>query len=319
MGIDFERYGISRRNVMKAIGASTLVGGLTSRSAAKGEEEKPTKKENGENNSYDPYPVWEDAETYQVTSSDGTRLHVDETGNPEGQAILLIHGAYQSRLAWDKQMLDSLGDEFRLVAMDLRGHGLSDKPEDEEAYRAELWADDVHAVIQQLDVVNPVLVGWSFGGLVVLDYLYHYGDDQIAGINMVGTAASTTEDEEDPEEGPFLEEVESRGEFVRSMPYEEFSPRDHYYFLGFNVLAPVESIYKIEDYNDFLSEIEIPVLITHGKEDTVVSLDEERVQTMIDNFPQPSTSYYENVGHLPFWEAPERFNRELRAFTRNIV
>lgn len=329
--IDFKKYGISRRTIMKAIGASGLIGGMSGSSAALEAKQPDTQVKEVEKESYDPYPVWDNAESYQVTSSDGIQLHVEETGNPDGQAIFLIHGAYQSRLAWDKQMFDGLrdgaieeyeglGEEYRLVAMDLRGHGLSDKPEDEDAYGTGLWADDVHAVIEGLDLANPVLAGWSFGGLVIADYLAHYGDEQIAGLNMVGTAASSTEESDEvQDEGPFLEEVNSRGEFVQSMPYDDFSPRDHYYFLGFNVLAPAESIYWIVDHNDILSDISVPVLITHGKEDTIVSLEEERVQTMIENFPNSQTSFYEEVGHLPFWEAPGRYNSELQKFVQSVL
>ena len=60
---------------------------------------------------------------HQVTSSDGTRLHLVETGNPSGRPIMFIHGFSQCSLAWSRQMNSNLADDYRLVAMDMRGHG----------------------------------------------------------------------------------------------------------------------------------------------------------------------------------------------------
>ena len=82
-------------------------------------------------------------------------------------------------------MNSSLADVHRLVALDIRGHGLSDKPHD--AYSdSKLWADDVNAVIQTLNLDHPVLSGWSYGPLVFLDYIRHYGDDELGGLQFVG-------------------------------------------------------------------------------------------------------------------------------------
>ena len=69
-------------------------------------------------------------QTSTVTGGGGLKLHVQETGNPNGKAILFIHGFSQCRLAWNKQLHSDLAPDFRLVAMDIRGHGLSDKPRD---------------------------------------------------------------------------------------------------------------------------------------------------------------------------------------------
>ncbi len=72
-------------------------------------------------------------------------------------------------------MHSELADTFRLVALDLRGHGLSDKPLDGYA-DSKMWADDIHAVIRALRLDHPVLCGWSYGALVILDYIRHYGE-----------------------------------------------------------------------------------------------------------------------------------------------
>jgi len=106
--------------------------------------------------------------THNVAGGGSIRLHVVETGNPDGRAVLFLHGISQCSLAWSRQLDSELARDHRLVAMDLRGHGLSDKPRD--AYGdSRLWADDVRAVINALDLKRPVLSGWSYGSLVFLD------------------------------------------------------------------------------------------------------------------------------------------------------
>ena len=108
-----------------------------------------------------------------------------EAGNPNGQPILFIHGFSQCGLCWGRQFNSDLANDHRLVAMDMRGHGLSDKPRD--AYRdSRLWADDVNAVVQSLRLDQPILTGWSYGPLLILDYIRHYGESAIGGIHFVG-------------------------------------------------------------------------------------------------------------------------------------
>jgi non-heme chloroperoxidase len=99
--------------------------------------------------------------------------------------VLLVHGLSQCRLAWDRQLRSDLGRDLRLVAMDLRGHGLSEKPQDGYG-EPHLWAADVHAVITALGMERPILCGWSYGGIVIGDYLRGHGDRAVGGIILVG-------------------------------------------------------------------------------------------------------------------------------------
>jgi non-heme chloroperoxidase len=83
-----------------------------------------------------------------------------------------------------------LADELRLVAYDLRGHGMSDAPLQPEHYTdGKLWADDVAAIIDQLQLERPVPIGWSYGAFVICDYVRAHGQDRVAAIDFVeGTA-----------------------------------------------------------------------------------------------------------------------------------
>jgi non-heme chloroperoxidase len=65
---------------------------------------------------------------HKITGGGGIQLHLVETGEPSGRPIMFIHGVSQCWLTWSRQMSSDLADGYRLVAIDLRGHGLSDKP-----------------------------------------------------------------------------------------------------------------------------------------------------------------------------------------------
>lgn len=125
-----------------------------------------------------------------VSGAGDAPLNVMEMGNPTGPEILFIHGMGMSYLSFQPQYQSDLAREFRIVAMDLRGHGGSAKPwRTEDVQPSTIWADDIAAVIAAKRLIKPVIVAWSFGGFVTADYLRKYGHDGIAGINFVGTLA----------------------------------------------------------------------------------------------------------------------------------
>ena len=74
------------------------------------------------------------AREYRVTGGGGVALHVRECGNPDGAAIVFVHGWSQCDRCWDRQLEGQLATSFRLVAFDIRGHGMSDKPPDPACY-----------------------------------------------------------------------------------------------------------------------------------------------------------------------------------------
>lgn len=93
---------------------------------------------------------------HTVRTPDGLSIQAYEYGNPNGPAILLIHGYAQSALSWERQTRDpDLAREFRMVAYDVRGHGMSDKPTGDQYYKpSKPWSDEVRAVIEQTGLVN---------------------------------------------------------------------------------------------------------------------------------------------------------------------
>src|SRR4051794_15644616 len=143
--------------------------------------------------SVDPTLESEPTATRDVRGGGGLRLHVREWGDPQGPPIVFVHGWSQSQLCWSRQTAGTLADDFRIVTFDLRGHGMSEKPPEAEHYvDARLWAEDLNAVIEGLELNRPVLVAWSYGGYVVTDYLRAYGEDAIAAVDLVGGAVLRT-------------------------------------------------------------------------------------------------------------------------------
>jgi pimeloyl-ACP methyl ester carboxylesterase len=224
-------------------------------------------------------------------------------------------------------MQSDLAKDFRLVAIDIRGHGLSEKPQD--AYDdSRLWADDINAVITALGLQRPVLNGWSYGGVIICDYLRFHGENNIGGVHFVG-AVSKLGDALLPFRGSAIsavaeglfsdmveESVAALQSFLRACLHEEPSPEDLYFFLGYNVIVPPQVRFGLldrqVDNDDLLPTLQKPVLITHGEEDAVVL--SRMGQHNAEKIKHARTSYYPGVGHAPFWEDAERFNRELRAF-----
>jgi non-heme chloroperoxidase len=121
-----------------------------------------------------------------VTTPDGLTISAQEYGNPNGPGIVFIHGFSQSNLSWMRQTNSDLAKEFHIVTYDLRGHGNSDKPLDKARYwDNKAWADELQAVIDAAGLKRPVLVGWSYAGRVISDYVTHRGAGGISGINFV--------------------------------------------------------------------------------------------------------------------------------------
>src|ERR1700756_4942881 len=215
----------------------------------------------------------------RVAGGGGVQLHVVETGNPGGRPIVFIHGASQCWLQWSRQMNSSLAEEHRLVALDMRGHGLSDKPRD-GYHDSKLWADDIHAVIQALKLDHPVLSGWSYGPLVFLDYIRHYGEDRLGGLQFVGSVTKLGNEEAMSVLTPeflslvplfFSMDTETSGRglegLLRLCFAQEPSASELYIMLGYNVSVPPyvrQGLFSRSfDNDDLLPKIHKPVLVTH--------------------------------------------------------
>ena len=270
--------------------------------------------------------------THSIAGGGGTQLHVVETGNPQGRPIVFLHGASQCHLQWSRQLNSSLAESHRLVALDMRGHGLSDKPLN--AYNdPKLWADDVSAVIQDLKLDHPVLCGWSYGPLVFLDYIRHYGEDELGGLHFVGGVTKIGSEEAMSVLTPeFLQvvpqflstdaetSVQGLEGLLRLCFAKEPAATERYLMLGYNVSVPPyvrQGLFSRSfDNDDLLPKIRKPVLITHGAADAIVK------PLVVDQYkaamPHAKVHVIANAGHAAFWDDAEGFNERLRAFCESL-
>ena len=272
---------------------------------------------------------------HSVKGSGGLELAVFETGTREGPAILLIHGFKQCYLCWSRQFDSPLATEFRLIAMDLRGHGSSAKPLEPENYEAGgIWAQDLAAVIEALELSKPVVSGWSFGGYVIGEYLNSHGDGALGAINFVSSVSKIGTPEGETYMGTALLEnmenmmspdlatnIQATRAFVAGCTAAPLAQKEFETVLAYNMMVPnevqVASVGRVADLDEALAAITVPTLVSHGTADALLL--PSQAEHIAAQVPNGRLSLYEGIGHSPFLEDAARFNAELAALTREAA
>lgn len=269
--------------------------------------------------------------SYTVTAPDGIKLAVQESGNPQGPAIVFIHGLLGSRLNWEKQTSSTELQRYRMITYDLRGHGLSDKPEHTDAYTdGRRYADDLAAVLKATGARKPVLVGWSLGGVVMSNYLAAYGDADIGGVmyvdGVIELNAALITSHPDVYAGLASEDLKTHLDAVRTFLALCFQTRPDsatFELLLSNAAmaswpmtraTPSMTVAVAEG----LPKARVPVLMVYGEKDELVQVQPSIVRARQLN-PRIQTKLYENSGHAPFLEEAARFNRDLVQFMDTSV
>src|SRR5438105_14802427 len=118
----------------------------------------------------------------------GVRLAYDDRGS--GRSVVLVHGVSMSRRFFERN-IDGLAERFRVVSIDLRGHGES--PAQEGGHTVAQYARDLRAAMGRLGLDGAVAVGWSMGTMVVRDMIARFGTDGLAGhVNVPQRRCSPT-------------------------------------------------------------------------------------------------------------------------------
>ncbi len=263
---------------------------------------------------------------YTVTAPDGVKLAVQESGNPDGRPIIFIHGLLGSRLNWEKQIESPELQRYRLITYDLRGHGLSDKPEDLEAYRdGRHYADDLVAIIKATDSKRPVLVGWSLGGVVVSNYLAAYGDANIGAVmyvdGVIELSAALITAHPGVYAGLASDDLKTHLNAIRSfleLCFHTQPERPTQELLLSNAAlaswtmtraTPSMSVAAAEG----LPKATVPVLLLYGSKDALVNPRASIARAKALN-AHIQTKIYKTSGHAPFLEEARRFNHDLANF-----
>ncbi len=263
---------------------------------------------------------------YTVTAPDGVAIAVQESGNPQGPAVVLIHGLLGSRLNWENQVASPDLQKYRMITYDLRGHGLSGKPTDAGAYSdGRRWADDLAAVIQAAHARRPVLVGWSLGGAVISNYLATHGDSGIAGAMYVDGVIELKAGQIPPHPAVYRDMVspdlkthlDGERAFLALCFSTQPDATTPARLLANAAMASWDMQHAVMSMTvaaaEGLGKSSVPVLLLYGARDALVN-PTAAIARAKELRPGVQTMLYAGSGHAPFIEEAPRFNRDLATF-----
>lgn len=262
------------------------------------------------------------AQFSRVQGHGGVPLNVLSQGEATRPAVVLVHGYRQSHLSWQTLFAGTAARHCRLVAYDLRGHGNSGQPWQADAYDAAApWADDLAAVIRAQGLQRPLLVGWSFGGQVLLDFLRLHPGQPVAGLVLVDTPAGLLPPPSGaipPRPAPSTDLAVNIAAAQRSMPLvlgEGVSPalRQQLAAASMRVSPLVDQGVAARgavDNTDLLPRLrQLPVTLVHGGRDPIFTpAQAERLRALL---PGARVERFDDAGHAPFLDDPARFGALL--------
>ncbi|GGK50848.1 alpha/beta fold hydrolase [Nocardia camponoti] len=269
-----------------------------------------------------------------AVSAEGNRIVYRVDGPADATPLVLLHGWSGNLRCWGAAA-DDLAARYRVIAVDLRGHGYSDDPgtgyDDPKA-----WAADIAAVLAAEGISSgAVLLGWSYGGIVATDYLATYGTDAVAGVIYCGAPAHIGRGVPGAETGPAMEKAipgvfeESAGRAMRG--FAAFGNAnvgtgtdkgvDAQRLFGGSLSTPPSVrkalFYRTVDNTETLRSLDIPVLVLHGSEDPVVPLSAGTY--IAETAPEATLSVFEGAQHGLFIEDRPRFVSEVSDFIDGLT
>ncbi len=247
-----------------------------------------------------------------------------------GIPLIFIHGWSMSHRFWRKQ-IEHFQKKYCVIVFDLRGHGDSEKPEG--AHTMEAFAADLHELIQRLRLKKVHLAGWSLGASVIFQYLASYSDEHIASISIVGGNAKIVAADGYQSGTPrqrfyeILSQLKTnsnvfREQFINAMFRNKLSEGeidDMKYEIW---KTPADIAYQSladlggRDFRKVLGSIRKPTLILHGRHDSLNRFD--AAEFLLQHILDARLIAFEDSGHCPHLEEPEKFNAALEQFLGEI-
>lgn len=261
-----------------------------------------------------------------VRLASGVRLHYETSGGGK-IPVVLVHGYGMSSAVWEK-VLPLLPSGYRWLAVDLPGFGRSDKPEN--GYSCPELAEDIAAFLDTLGISRAVLIGHSFGGLVIQHFAARH-PERVTALVLSNTFAAGL-----PPKG-LTPAVEKRIKGYGSAEENRkiFSATVPRYLDAANVAAgDIERFVTIglQAYNPALREtlranyttpaipapklaaVQAPVLILASAHDPFGTFDQ--AVAMSDAFPDSRIRVFTRCGHTPMWEKPQEFAGTVAEFLK---
>jgi non-heme chloroperoxidase len=227
-----------------------------------------------------------------ITTKDGTRINSKDWG--EGQPVVFSHGWPLNADAWQSQMVFLAENGYRAIAHDRRGHGRSSQPSG--GNEMDIYADDLAALLETLDLRDAVLVGHSTGGGEVARYVGRHGTSRVAKAVLVSAVPPLMlKTEANPDGQPIEVFDETRAgiaadpsQFYRNLADGPFyganrpgakvsrGIRDAFWFqseqAGLKNAFECIKAYSETDFTDDLKKFDVPTLIVHGDDDQIVPI-----------------------------------------------
>ena len=274
-----------------------------------------------------------------VTLPSGASAHVRDEGNPEGPVLVLVHGSNASLHTW-VPWVEELGDTYRIISMDLPGHGLTGRVPGDD-YTREGMAAFVHELMETLHVERFAIAGNSMGGGVAALYTLEH-PDRVSALILVDSAGIPVErNEEDvplafrlarmPVVSELMRYVLPRSvveQGVRKVFVDQSKVTDEMVSRYFDLTLHEGNrdatrmrfaSYAARDEEAFaarLGEIKQPTLILWGDKDGLIPV--AAAHEFKKRIPQAELVIFENVGHVPMEEVPEESAAAVRAFLADV-
>ena len=202
---------------------------------------------------------------------------------------------------------------------------MSDSPIGELHYAEnQLWADDVDAVIKELKLDKPILVAWSYGGSIITDYLRVYGDGAAVQLGADTIGKYIGPGFTDPLQATLERDLGAAIDgmrqindncFVKRLPREDYERVLCWTMIPTPVVRAALLNREVNGDN-VLGSIDVPVLITHGRKETLAL--PAMAEHVASRRQTVRISWYDDCGHGPFLEDLKRFNDELREFVVSV-
>ncbi|WP_317230514.1 alpha/beta hydrolase [Clavibacter sp. MX14-G9D] len=228
-----------------------------------------------------------------------THLHVDDTGGT-GRPVVLIHGWPLSGESWSKQVPAFAAAGFRVITYDRRGFGRSDKPL--TGYDYDTFADDLDALLDQLDLVDVTLVGFSMGGGEIARYIGTHGEARLHSVVFASAVPPYLIQGDDNPDGPLTKDAAA--EMTAGLTKDEDSFYDGFttaFYSANGALRVTEAerqeaialahqsrkhaalasmaAFATTDFRDDLTKVTVPTLVIHGDGDGTVPFEGSGART----------------------------------------
>lgn len=263
-----------------------------------------------------------------VTLRDGVPLYYEDEGS--GAAVILIHGWTMNGTFW-AQNVPALSASNRVINVDLRGHGKSGKTD--SGHTIQQYAADIHQLIRHVGLRDVTLVGWSMGTAVALSFVEQFGTELLRSLAFVDQSPRFL-NASDWEFGLFGSYTPADlAEFVQGMHHARPVVVKPFIADCFAVEPPadvVDAVYAqttqmstgaavdvwfdmaYADFRSVLPAVNVPTMLAYGKKSKIFPGDLD--QWLAAQLPDPHVVAFEESGHAPFSEEPERFNEVLLDF-----